>query len=107
MTKCNSAKLRIDGKEGPLKNGSYRCTTTMASSVARRLIAAKILDEDEELSIPMRARERIKLAPEHKGCCGRATGKRVAPKLEPVYGPSTVVQKFAKLLQSTHCPPCP
>ena len=76
----------------------YKCTTTMASSVASRLVAAKILDEDEELSIPMRARQRIKLAPDAKGVCGRSTSKRLMPKLGPVYGPTTVIEEFAKML---------
>jgi len=78
----------------------YACTATMASTVAARLVAAKHLDEDEALAIPMRSRQRVKLAPEalQAGTAGRAVAKRVTAKLGPVYGPTTVVKEFAALL---------
>lgn len=99
-TDANSAKLWASGAQGPVQKKEYACTATMASTVAARLVAAKHLDEDEALAIPMRSRQRVKLAPEalQAGTAGRAVAKRVTAKLGPVYGPTTVVKEFAALL---------
>eukprot|EP00965_Chrysotila_dentata_P100228 3311401-Pleurochrysis_carterae.AAC.1 len=56
--------------------------TTMWSSIANRLVAARALDQEEDLAIPMRAQSRIALAPESGG--GRATTARHALKLGQV-----------------------
>eukprot|EP00965_Chrysotila_dentata_P116668 3856749-Pleurochrysis_carterae.AAC.1 len=74
----------------------------MASSVAARLVAAKELNKDADLCIPMRAQHRLQLAPEKGG--GRVTEARCVGKIwaEGV-APSDVgsaVQEFAKLLDS-------
>ena len=97
-TQANSASLWASGKEGPVQKTEYVNKTTMASTVAARLVAAKHLDEDETLQIPMRGRQRIKLAPDAGGVAGRSSIKRISAKLGPVYGPVTVVQEFASLL---------
>eukprot|EP00310_Coccolithus_braarudii_P015375 CAMPEP_0183334484 /NCGR_PEP_ID=MMETSP0164_2-20130417/3080_1 /TAXON_ID=221442 /ORGANISM="Coccolithus pelagicus ssp braarudi, Strain PLY182g" /LENGTH=177 /DNA_ID=CAMNT_0025503629 /DNA_START=444 /DNA_END=978 /DNA_ORIENTATION=+ len=63
----------------------------------RAIVAAKHLDEDEALQIPMRGRQRIKLAPDAGGVAGRSSIKQISAKLGPVYGPVTVVQEFDSL----------
>ena len=98
-TEANSAKLWGAGKEGPIKKSEYKCSATMASTVAARLVAAKHLDEDEVMRIPMRSRQRVKLAPEALAdqTAGRAATKRISAKLGPIFGPTTCLKEFASL----------
>eukprot|EP00965_Chrysotila_dentata_P186011 6141327-Pleurochrysis_carterae.AAC.6 len=51
-------------------------SSTMCSSIANRLVAARALSQDEGVAIPMRAQSRIALSPESGG--GRATAARIA-----------------------------
>ena len=44
--------------EGPTRKVEYKCTTTMASSVAKRLIANKELRGNDDFAIPMREQQR-------------------------------------------------
>ena len=70
----------------------------MCSSIAERLIANHELQQDETLSIAMRERGRMRLAPDVGG--GRVTDKRTAPKLNGIIiNPDTTsIIEFAK-----HC----
>eukprot|EP00965_Chrysotila_dentata_P230631 6197880-Pleurochrysis_carterae.AAC.1 len=54
------------GKKGPSRPTETinKTSTTLASRLAVRLVAARSLHQDEERSIPMRAQSRIALAPE-------------------------------------------
>eukprot|EP00965_Chrysotila_dentata_P087477 2888249-Pleurochrysis_carterae.AAC.10 len=85
-------------QEGPTRSIEVKATTTMASSVATRLVAARALNENEQLRIHMRAQSRIALAPELGG--GRSTSVNTAQKLS---GPSidtgaTVISAFAAFI---------
>eukprot|EP00965_Chrysotila_dentata_P065991 2185314-Pleurochrysis_carterae.AAC.1 len=74
-----------------------KVSTTMCSGIANCLVAARALNEDTELAIPMRAQSRITLAPESGG--GRTTAARIAHKLGvDVDLHTTYIIKFAKLL---------
>eukprot|EP00965_Chrysotila_dentata_P039892 1325429-Pleurochrysis_carterae.AAC.1 len=87
------------GKEGPGCIVQTSAQTTLASSVASRLVGARSLNADPELCIPMRAQTRIALTPEEGG--GRSTAVRTAPKLGTmmvVDSDTTCVIEFAKLL---------
>eukprot|EP00965_Chrysotila_dentata_P163397 5396752-Pleurochrysis_carterae.AAC.1 len=85
-------------KEGPARVIEIQSSTTMCSSIANRLVAARALNQDEELAIPMRTHTRIALAPERGG--GRATAARSAPKLDQidVEPDATCITEFAKLI---------
>eukprot|EP00965_Chrysotila_dentata_P238691 6202662-Pleurochrysis_carterae.AAC.2 len=67
-------------KEGPARVVKMKVATAVCSSIANRLVAARTLNHDEDLAIPMRTQTRIALAPESGG--GRATAVRAAPKLD-------------------------
>eukprot|EP00965_Chrysotila_dentata_P194520 6176417-Pleurochrysis_carterae.AAC.2 len=54
-------------KEGPARVVNVSSITTSASSVARRLVGAKLLSQSEDLCIPMRAQARMQVAPEAGG----------------------------------------
>lgn len=86
------------GEEGPAGLVLSRVETTMAGTIAERLIAAQSLRRDEELAIPMREAMRIELAPELGG--GRSALPRLHAKmLSIVVDPNTTcVLEFAKLL---------
>ena len=68
----------------------------MCSSIAERLVANHELQQDETLSIAMRERSRMRMAPDDGG--GRVTDKRTAPKLNGItIDPETTsVREFAK-----------
>eukprot|EP00965_Chrysotila_dentata_P051026 1691846-Pleurochrysis_carterae.AAC.1 len=85
-------------KEGPTQKIKYTSTTTMASSLATRLVAARALNANDDLRIGMRAVKRIALAPSEGG--GRATAVRTAPKMHGILidENTTCVAVFAKLL---------
>eukprot|EP00965_Chrysotila_dentata_P030644 1020553-Pleurochrysis_carterae.AAC.1 len=70
----------------------------MATSVASRLVAARALNESEDLRIDMRAQSRLALAPEDGG--GRVTEVRTAPKLSglQIAPEATAVSVFAALI---------
>eukprot|EP00965_Chrysotila_dentata_P146603 4840949-Pleurochrysis_carterae.AAC.4 len=69
----------------------------MCSSIANRLVAARALNHEEELAIPMRKQAHIALAPEHDG--GRATAARTAPQLGVAVDPNaSCIVELAKLL---------
>ena len=53
--------------QGPSNLMSYKATTTMASSIATRLVGHSALRDDEDFAIPTRAASRIQLAPEKGG----------------------------------------
>eukprot|EP00965_Chrysotila_dentata_P251285 6209961-Pleurochrysis_carterae.AAC.3 len=86
------------GKEGPARLTETSAQTTLASSVAARLVGARSLNSDKELCISKRAQSRVALAPEAGG--GRSTATRSAPKLVSIaFDPNTTcVIEFAKLL---------
>eukprot|EP00965_Chrysotila_dentata_P113775 3761193-Pleurochrysis_carterae.AAC.3 len=89
------------GKEGPSRLTETKApSTTLASSVAVRLDAARSLHQDKEMCIPMRAQLRIATAPEAGG--GRSTLVRTAAKVAaPAVDPNnTCVLEFAKLVAS-------
>eukprot|EP00965_Chrysotila_dentata_P239784 6203311-Pleurochrysis_carterae.AAC.1 len=70
-----------------------------ASSVVHRLVSrTKLLHEDVERSIPMRAQSRLCLAPELGG--GRLNAKRAGPKfgVAPKDAELTITKKFAHLV---------
>eukprot|EP00965_Chrysotila_dentata_P257974 6213059-Pleurochrysis_carterae.AAC.6 len=65
-------------KEGPSRRVEYATSTTMASSVATRLVAARALSHDDELCIQMRAQQRIALAPSMGGGAPRRFAQPLA-----------------------------
>eukprot|EP00965_Chrysotila_dentata_P216314 6189300-Pleurochrysis_carterae.AAC.1 len=89
---------------GPGKMIEVSAQTTMASSVAARLVAAKELGADSERCIAMRAQQRMQLAPEKGG--GRvseargALGKIWADGMAPSEFAYTAIEEFAKLLEA-------
>eukprot|EP00965_Chrysotila_dentata_P014794 489787-Pleurochrysis_carterae.AAC.1 len=95
---------RLKGdEEGPSKLIETMLCTTMASSVASRLVAAKELTVDNDMRIiEMRAMHRMQLAPEKGG--GRVTevrkvGKIYMKGMSPT-DTGSAIQEFAKLLDS-------
>ena len=74
----------------------------MCSSIAERLIANHELHRNEDLSIAMRERERMRLAPEPGGNAGggRVTDRHTAPKLNGIaVDPTTTsIIEFAKTI---------
>eukprot|EP00965_Chrysotila_dentata_P241630 6204397-Pleurochrysis_carterae.AAC.3 len=62
-----------------------RVSTTMCSGIVNRLLAARALNKDTDLVIPMRAQSHITLAPESGG--GRSTAARSAPQAWGGCGP--------------------
>eukprot|EP00965_Chrysotila_dentata_P230687 6197913-Pleurochrysis_carterae.AAC.6 len=84
-------------KEGPTCLFAYQATSTMASSVAKRFVAARTLNKGEHLHIDMRAQARLLLAPE--AGAGRVTNVRTAPKLSGLETDPDASVSYADSLQ--------
>eukprot|EP00965_Chrysotila_dentata_P116483 3850184-Pleurochrysis_carterae.AAC.1 len=94
---------RLKGdEEGPSKLIETMVCTTMASSVASRLVAAKELTANNDMRIEMRAMHRMQLALEKGG--GWVTEVRKVGKIymkgRSPTDTGSAIQEFAKLLDS-------
>ena len=98
-TVSSRVKALPEGVHGPCNavQCQYKNKTTMASSIATRLVGHAALRDDVDFSIPCRAAARMKLAPEKGG--GRVTGERSTPKLGmPENTGLSVVQEFVAIM---------